>query len=211
MKLQVISWTPSASGSFGVTVEASNGVNSPATQSFTIDVIETTPIPAGLVAYWKLNETAGNTYVDFTGTNDGTGNPSPLAVAGQVNGAQQFDGTNQIDVPASSTFDFPANGNFSVEFWYKGAASTSTQMIVSRVLSGKYWYIGIINGTVRFSISGGGDYILTQGSAINDNQWHYVTATRNGTTGESKIYVDGSLKGTTVIPLTVDLALQLQN
>ena len=80
------------------------------------------------------------------------------------------------------------------------------QMIVSRVLSGKYWYIGIINGTVRFSISGGGDYILTQGSAINDNQWHYVTATRNGTTGVSKIYVDGSLKGTTVIPLTVDLA-----
>src|SRR3990172_2112987 len=38
----VITWTPGASGSFGVTVEASNGVGTPATQSFTIAVSNVT-------------------------------------------------------------------------------------------------------------------------------------------------------------------------
>ena len=54
----------------------------------------------------------------ITGVNNGTGTTTP--VAGQVNGAQQFNGTtNKIDVPANPSLDFTANGNFSVEFWYK--------------------------------------------------------------------------------------------
>ena len=36
----LIEWTPDASGDFNVTVEASNGVNPLATQSFTIHVIQ---------------------------------------------------------------------------------------------------------------------------------------------------------------------------
>ncbi len=31
-------------------------------------------------------------------------------------------------------------------------------------------------------------------AVITDGNWHHVAATRNGTTGESKIYVDGVLK-----------------
>ena len=44
------------SGNFNVTVEASNGVNPASTQSFIIHVTEPVVIPAGLVAYWKLDE-----------------------------------------------------------------------------------------------------------------------------------------------------------
>ncbi len=68
--------------------------------------------PAGVVAYWHLDESAGDTYVDSNGLNDGTGNPSPTATAEQVGGAQQFDGTTKIEVPASPTFDFAADGDF---------------------------------------------------------------------------------------------------
>ncbi|MBK6282656.1 MAG: putative Ig domain-containing protein [Draconibacterium sp.] len=72
----LIEWTPGAGGNYNVTVEASNGVNPAATESFVIAVPIPPAIPAGLVAYWKLDEATGNTYVDFTGTNNGTGNPS---------------------------------------------------------------------------------------------------------------------------------------
>ena len=43
------------------------------------------------------------------------------------------------------------------------------------------------------------------GSVITDGNWHYVTATRNGTTGVSKIYVDGSLKESTTASFTARL------
>ena len=210
----LIEWTPTAGGNYDVTVEASNGVNPPATQSFTISVPVPPVIPAGLVAYWHLDETTGNTFVDFTGTNDGTGNPSPTALAGQVNGAQLFDGTStKIDVPASSTFNFAANGDFSVEFWYKGnSAPTSTQVIISRYMSGTYWYIGVLNtGKIRFAMVGGGTVIVADGSIITDGQWHYITATRNGTTNNSKIYVDGSLQNTATKPFTVALSSATSN
>ena len=95
------------------------------------------------------------TYTDFTGINDGTGNPSPTAIAGQVNGAQLFDGTTtKIEVPASPTFDFAANGDFSVEFWYKGKSSTgNTQVACMQIYGNKYWYVGITsNGQAIFKM-----------------------------------------------------------
>ena len=69
-------------------------------------------------------------YTDVTGINDGTGNPSPTAISGQINGGQHFDGTTKIEVPASTTFDFAADGDFSVEFWYKGTAPLLSMKLI---------------------------------------------------------------------------------
>ena len=70
----LIEWTPGTAGNYDVTVVASNGVNPPATQSFIISVTEPITLPAGVVAYWPLDETSGPVYADVTGTNNGTGN-----------------------------------------------------------------------------------------------------------------------------------------
>ncbi len=111
----VISWTPTASGDYDITVNASNGVTPDAVQTFTIHVIDPITLPASTVAYWKLDETAGNTFSDLTGVNNGTGNVSPTPSAGQVGGAQLFDGsTTKIEVPANPSLDFAAADNFSV-------------------------------------------------------------------------------------------------
>ena len=59
----VISWTPTASGDYDITVNASNGVTPDAAQTFTIHVIDPITLPASTVAYWKLDETAGNTFI----------------------------------------------------------------------------------------------------------------------------------------------------
>ena len=88
----LINWTPGSTGDYNVTVQASNGVNPAATQSYVITVASgTPPCPAGFISYWKLDETSGNTYADAMGTNSGIGGTvSPVPVLGRVNGGQQL-------------------------------------------------------------------------------------------------------------------------
>ncbi len=105
----VISWTPDAAGDYPVTVKAATVLILLMFRSFTIHVIDPAAIPAGLISYWKLDETVSGTYVDQMGINNGTGNVSPTPSAGQVSGAQLFDGsTTKIEVPANPSLDFAA-------------------------------------------------------------------------------------------------------
>jgi hypothetical protein len=208
----LIEWTPASDGNFDVTVEASNSTGS-ATQSFTVNIIQPVIMP-GLIAYWPLNEPSGNLYIDVSGNNNGTGNLSPIGTAGQVSGGQLFDGTTtKIEVPASPAFDIAADGDFSVELWYKGDATPGAyQIMAGRFISSGYWYIGLTpNGHVFFNMVNGSGNSTVYGNAVSDGQWHYVTATRNGTTGESKIYVDGSLRQTNVKTFTVDFSSTTTN
>ena len=55
-------------------------------------------------------------------------------------------------------------------------------------------------------MTGGGISASVYGSVITDGKWHHIAATRNGTTGESKIYVDGILKETSTKLFTVDFS-----
>ena len=203
----VISWTPSASGNNDVTVKASNGVNPDATQSFTIKV---TIIPTGMISYWQLNEVSGGSYTDLMNVNPGTGTTTPIV--GLVNGGQQFNGTtNKIDVPANPSLDFAANSNFSFEFWYNAPSSTpATNRYVARryISSQTYWavYIGP-DKKVRFIMNSGGIYAVATGNIIvDDNNWHHIAATRNGLTGDMKIYIDGNLSGSANHLFTVDFS-----
>ena len=63
----LIQWTPTASGSYNVTVKAANGVDPDATQSFTINVDAAPACPSGIISYWKLDETTGTTFFDYMG------------------------------------------------------------------------------------------------------------------------------------------------
>ena len=201
----LIQWTPAATGNYDVSVQASNGVNPVSTQSFVITVSN---IPAGMAAYWKLDETSGGSYSDLTGVNNGTGTTTP--VAGLVAGAQQFNGTtDKIDVPANTSFDFAATDNFSIEYWYKGTlTSSSNKVVLSRYLPGVgFWYTGFLSsGNSIFYMTGGGTTAAVYGGIITDGNWHHIAATRNGTTGELKIYVDGTLKASTIKQFTVDFS-----
>jgi hypothetical protein len=177
----------------------------PATGCFDIQPV----MVSGVISYWKLNEASGNTYMDYTGINNGTGNLSPLAITGQVNGGQQFNGTTtKIDVPANPTFDFAANGDFSVEFWYKGdAAPGAYQIVVGRSTLSGFWFVGVNpTGRTVFKMVSGGVTTVVFGNIVTDGLWHYITATRSGTTGAAKIYVDGSLLQTDIKTFIVDFS-----
>lgn len=198
----LIQWTPTAAGSFNVTIEANNGTNS-ALQSFTIQVSDQEALSSSLISFWKLDETTGSSFIDQTGKNNAvSGSVKSLPVTGKVNGAQIFDGANtEINVNANSSFDFGATGSFAVEFWIKRPATLPlafNEVAVGRnnELNGFRWYVGLnTNGTACFYMLSGGSLKQINGTtALTDGNWHHVVAVRDGSINEMQLYVDGSLQ-----------------
>ena len=125
-------------------------------------------------------------YIDQMGINNGIGNVSPSPDAGQVGGAQLFDGsTTKIEVPANPSLDFAANNKFSVEFWYKGVPLLQLKTVVSRELLSLTGGL-VFGGTGKAVLISIVKLLFPFWDVITDDNWHYIAATRNGTTGEFK-------------------------
>jgi uncharacterized repeat protein (TIGR01451 family) len=193
-------WTPSPAqeGEHSVQVEARNseGVD---TQSFTVTVV------AGLVAYWKLDETAPPTYHDALNGHDGAcaGN-CPTPVGGQTDGAQAFDGANTgIDVPPHAAFDWGPDDSFSLEFWMQtdpASICAGNHVVVGRDDSASqlHWWVGCKEGgqAAFYLTDTGGQRASIIGTAdLTDGNWHRITAVRDANAGQMRLYVDGITEG----------------
>ena len=150
---------------------------------------EISPIPDP-VALYNLDGNAS----DAVGANNGTLNGSPAFVAGKDGQAINLDGTNDyVDVPRSIQNDF------SISFWMKTSQTAPT---------GSFWYQGnglvdaevggkkndfgttLVGNTVAFGV-GPTDVTIKATTAVNDNEWHHVAATRDASSGEIILYIDG--------------------
>jgi hypothetical protein len=60
--------------------------------------------------------------------------------------------------------------------------------------------ISLVGANAAFGV-GNPDTTITTTSAINDGAWHHVTATRDATSGQMNLYLDGSLQASTAGPL----------
>ncbi len=100
--------------------------------------------------------------------------------------ALDFDGTDDHVVLANEgNFDFTTS--MTVEFWVKSNGFGLLEGLVTK--GDDSWRVHTeTNGTVKFAGSSAfPDFAST--SAIDDNTWHHVAATYDGTT--AKIYIDG--------------------
>jgi len=131
------------------------------------------------------------------------GTPTALTyVAGKI-GAQaaQFNGSGgSVTIPPSVTDDF------TVTMWVKttdtaggpGAQWWSGKGLVDGEIGGggADWGTSIVNGKFVLGVgSASGDTTVASSVNINDGTWHHLAATRNNTSGEMKVYVDGVLSG----------------
>jgi len=190
----VIDWLPTVAGDYGVDVEAANAMGTD-TQFFTITVAEPDVCPADISAYWKLDETSGPPFVDWVGDADAICSTCPDPVPGLIGGAQWFDGTDEVNVPASGVFDWAADASFTIAYWMKTDQSTAgNRVLVGRDGDGLHMWVGCDdNGTVRFQLKeNGGDsvYIGGIGPVLNDNEWHFIVAVRDNDLDRNAIYVD---------------------
>ncbi len=166
----------------------------------------------GLSGYWKLDDGSGTSATDAsTKGNNGTLTNGPTWATGQVGGATTFDGSNDyITIPNSN--DFAYNQDFSVSVWAKIPATQNDTAAVDNSLiekwsnAGGYPYVirlrnqtwGTVpeRGTVAFArYDGTNAPSISSSITVNDNVWHLITATKQGST--LAFYVDGVRQGST--------------
>jgi hypothetical protein len=207
-----IAWTPAAPGDSVVTVRATNGVGSPAEQTFTLHVAEDSLCPSQTSAYYHLDE-ATSPFVDAAGGPPALCANCPASAPGQVNQALRFDGaTSGLTVaPGDNRFNWGRWDSFSIEFWLRrpgscqGSSADFNEVAAGRIdpASNLAWWVGVScqhGGRARFVIrdsdSDNSDLadVVSQ-MVLTDGNWHHVTVVRDWPAIDIRIYVDGRLEG----------------
>ena len=220
----LITGVPDATGDFEIEVEVMDGTQTDV-QNYMLNVTDTSLYPNNLQHYWKLDESGGSPYLDAYLHADATctGDGCPLPVTGEVNGAQSFDGDDELTVADSTTFNWSSDDSFSIAFWIKTGTDTvhgKNNTIMSRRSNSNApklaWFISVDrdnSGKILFGLSDSNDgwSALSQGTVktrgttvVKDNVWHYVVCIRDAAANENRIYVDGVLDGSKQITYDTD-------
>jgi hypothetical protein len=144
----------------------------------------------GFIAGWQLDESSGNTANDITGYFPGTNTNVTVNATGKFGKAFQYAGTGYTNMGTTSPLRFQTH---TISFWIN-TSSTSQSGLVSNWVwySGQYYGYDIImlaNGTLEYRLKfNDGTGLTLTSSAINNNTWHNIIATFNGTT--AYLYVD---------------------
>jgi hypothetical protein len=116
-------------------------------------------------------------------------------------GAVSFGG-NQYLVPEGNLTSIMAS-NFSLSVWLQTTQSLGTAGgpadkgagIVTAQIAGQSYDLtplALTGGKVAFDTDGYFDDLLTSSASINDGNYHHVVVTRDQTTGQKQIYIDGN-------------------
>jgi len=145
---------------------------------------------SGLVSYWTLDN--DNAW-DPIGGNNGTintGGNTITGATGQVNGAYDFDGSDDW-VETNANWDLTS---VTVSAWVNIDQQKEQRIIDSSEDEGWSRIRVQINsdGTISNGIAGG----VTSTSSITTGQWYHIVAVHDAVNEESKIYIDGQLDNT---------------
>jgi hypothetical protein len=175
----------------------------------------------GPVGWWKLDETAGTTAADSSGSgNNGTVNGGAQWANGQLGGALQCDGADDyvalpigplISTLTNSTFTLWANYSQAGGNWQRlfdiGTGET-VNMFLTPAIGGSN------TGVMRFAITTGGSGAESQLSAPSRlaTGWHHIAVAINADAMTMQLYLDGvvAVSGTTAV-LPTNLGNTTQN
>ena len=128
--------------------------------------------PPGLLAYWKLDETEGDTAHDSIEGNDGFGPPDLIwrPEDGKVGGALELDG---IDDSVVTTFSLnPVQTTFSAFAWIKGGGPEQVALSQN---DGVNWLLADSEGQLMTALRrGSSGPRLTSEYVITDGDWHHI-------------------------------------
>jgi hypothetical protein len=144
----------------------------------------------GLIAHWKLDETAGAIAHNATGDPAYDATVTGLALwqpdGGKVGGALQFSGPPNF-VTAKSVWN-PSTGPLSVFAWVKGG--TPGQVILSQTVGANWLMAATGDGTLKTDLKSADRLAksLTSTVVITDGAWHRVGLVWDGS--NRILYVD---------------------
>ena len=158
------------------------------------------PLTAGELAWWKLDEGSGST----AGDSSGNGYDGTIVGATWVSGELNFDGTNdyvdfdahaQYNLGISKTDDYFVSANFK---------SSSSGMIysMSHTDPARPYFDIALDTAGKIKVETGDEtclFDLSTSGTYNDGKWHNVLVKFYGDPGDPTmyIYVDGDLDATT--------------
>jgi hypothetical protein len=155
---------------------------------------ENLPI-AGLIAYYPFNGNAN----DETGNGyNGTVHSATLSTDrfGNSNKVYSFNGTNTyIEITNSSSLHLKTG--FSICVWFKLATGNGDDLMISKHMYGyrSGFGLGTYGDKARFFVDSGYTYNgLNTNETYNDNQWHFMIGTFDGSSNFQNLYIDGILK-----------------
>jgi len=164
--------------------------------------------PSGMISWWPLDETSGNTSEDIQDGNDGTHNGSPTFTAGNVDGGLDLDGTDDVvTIPDSDSLSFTDGSGtdkpFTIDAWVN-FDDASRFRIATKIPdnANAEWGFGTnSNGKLSLELRENGitERIFRTGNADitadKDTGWHHYAATYDGSESKDgiKLYRDGVL------------------
>lgn len=140
-----------------------------------------------LVGEWKFDNSS-SPWIDTSGNNlNGSCSNCPTLVTG-YNGknAASFDGYDWITILDNPMLDI--TNDITITAWIK-TTNPDNQIIVGKNHTSSY-YLNMTSYSFTFYTNGVG---VPAPVSISDNNWHQIIATLNSS-GEKRIYVDGTLK-----------------
>lgn len=201
----------SSQATYRYRVRAFNSFNTLSYSNYTTIVAGTTSslnsqTPVNL---YHFDEGAGTAAADSVGGNNGTliGTAKPGWTAGKIGGSSlSFSGNGQYlqngqsAVQVGSDLAPTLGGTSSLLFWVKTTQIGSDTHYEAPAVTGVEqransndisW--GFLDSIGRIGVSVGDNGSVFSADPINDGQWHHVAMSRDVTSGNVKIYVDGSL------------------
>jgi hypothetical protein len=161
-------------------------------------------MPDGLVAYYPLDETSGNTANDITTTlpdNDGTHvnfDGDELGAPGNTSTAYKFDGQDEfVDLPVMPKI-FEAYYNFTVTVWARNDETNTgkPQQILTPSTEHRFELREDGNGEVIFGWWDGSQFKHGLDFTVSKDTWYHATVVWNSDSNVS-IYKNGDLEDTT--------------
>ncbi|MCX6345096.1 MAG: family 43 glycosylhydrolase [Armatimonadetes bacterium] len=157
-----------------------------------------TPITAGLVAWYKLDETGGATASDSSGNGkNGSLINGPVWVSGKIGNALNFDGgDDHVQLPNGL---MSAINDFTICAWVKLDVNNGWNRIFDfGTGNSNYMFLSPSagGGPLRYAItttSNGSEQIVDAPSKLATGSWQHVTVTLSGTT--CRLYLNGAQVG----------------
>ncbi len=145
----------------------------------------------GLLAWWKLDEGAGETVADAGGNHHaGVLVGDPTWTDGVTGAALEFDGDGDY-VDLGNAVDFDIVHQITLCAWIKvNAFDTDWQVIIAK--GDTAWRLSRDQGNnLHFGCTGLWPEWVRGNVDVNDGQWHHVAGVYDG--GELRLYIDGAL------------------
>jgi len=169
---------------------------------------------SGLMGYWALDEISGPV-LDSYGSINGTNYGATPNVPGKLNTGYYFDALEHDYISFGNVCKPTAGLSFSM--WIKAPAQND---IFAGVINNNYWYsagnqagynIFIDSSKLLFELSNGASTSLYSNKLVDDNEWHFVAGTWDGSI--MKIYIDSSVADASLsrtTPLAYDVTSTLR-